>query len=61
MPTGTLGDAQRDYLTILAEPFPCQECRLVGSQPAASRACCCRQRCLRAVDTPCSADGVLLR
>jgi len=39
MPAVTLDDAQRDYLTILAEPFPCQECRHAARCKASLEAC----------------------
>ena len=39
MPAVTLDGAQRDYLTILAEPFPCQECRQAARCMASLEAC----------------------
>ena len=39
MPAVTLDDAPRDYLTILAEPFPCQECRHAARCKASLEAC----------------------
>ena len=38
-PAVTLDDAQRDYLTILAEPFPCQECRHAARCKTSLEAC----------------------
>jgi len=39
MPAVTLDDAPRDYLTILAEPFPCRECRHAARCKASLEAC----------------------
>jgi hypothetical protein len=38
-PAVTLDDDPRDYLTILTEPFPCQECRHAARCKASLEAC----------------------